>query len=247
MTWNMNDGGISAPWPNAPSSTRVSEAHELLLLFEDAKRSGAVVQVGQIDSWHDRRHETTWQDWTWPDRAWVSRWPAASWSGMATPATLPNSPAYTCSRLASLGSFSQTASAQRSPPALQLGGRIQRESVSKISDEAAVCIFLAGRHASRDGLSARLAGEYGISTKAVRDIWNLRTWRHVTKPHWAPRDMQRFQSKPRPLTPKPHKPAGGEARIEIAEWAIDPAIIAAEFHEIFMEWETSAIRQQCRM
>jgi len=226
-------------WPNAPSSVRPSEVHELLIPFEDARRCGVLAQVPE-----------TWQDWTWPDRAWASGWLATSWSGTVTPATVPSSPASTCSRLASLGSSSQKSSAQRerSPVAVALQlGRLQRESVSKISDEAAVAIFLAGRHAPRDGLSARLADEYGISTKAVRDIWNLRTWRHVTKPHWAPRDVQRFQSKPRPPTPKSHTPAGGEACLEIAEWAIDPAIIAAEFHEIFMEWETSAIRQQCRM
>jgi len=32
--------------------------------------------------------------------------------------------------------------------------------------------------------------EYAITPKAVRDIWNMRTWRKVTRPHWDSADRQ---------------------------------------------------------
>jgi hypothetical protein len=62
-----------------------------------------------------------------------------------------------------------------------------------ITNEAAVAIFKArdGHRKKQDKLATRLSSEYGISTKAVRDIWNLRTWSHVTKPFWTPKDFSR--------------------------------------------------------
>ena len=62
-----------------------------------------------------------------------------------------------------------------------------------ITGEVAVIIFLAkqaGRD-SRDRLASRLASEHGITAKAVRDIWSLRTWRRATEPYWAPADHKR--------------------------------------------------------
>jgi len=35
----------------------------------------------------------------------------------------------------------------------------------------------------RDSTSAQLAAQYGITMKAVRDIWNQRTWPWVTMPY----------------------------------------------------------------
>ena len=62
-----------------------------------------------------------------------------------------------------------------------------------ITNEAAVAIFKARdeHRKKQDKLATRLSSEYGISTKAVRDIWNLRTWSHVTKPFWTPKDFSR--------------------------------------------------------
>jgi hypothetical protein len=49
----------------------------------------------------------------------------------------------------------------------------------------AVAIFCAksGRK-HRDALSAMLSETYGITMKAVRDIWNLRTWKWDTRKYW---------------------------------------------------------------
>ena len=44
------------------------------------------------------------------------------------------------------------------------------------------------QHKQRDGMAAEFAERYGISSKAVRDIWNLRTWTTVTKPYWTQED-----------------------------------------------------------
>ena len=52
--------------------------------------------------------------------------------------------------------------------------------------EAAIDIFRAkNTHTPRDGTSAALAAKYGITPKAVRDIWNLRTWAATTRPFWT--------------------------------------------------------------
>jgi len=216
----------------ADRSSRASEALELMVLFEDAKRSGSVVQVEPIDSWH------------WPTCVCGD----CNLSRPATPCGCPDTPTCSLSRTAS-SVFSRTVSSvlsdDGSPPALQRRRRSQRESVCKISDEAAATIFLAARccdkpHAPRDGLSSKLAKEYGITTKAVRDIWNRRTWRHATKPHWGPEDFETKNSpQEKPCKPKPRKVVKGTQQIENnCDWLIDPTFIAAEFHGMLMEWDT---------
>ena len=37
--------------------------------------------------------------------------------------------------------------------------------------------------------SIMAGAKYGISAKAVRDIWNRRTWRHATRIHWGEADI----------------------------------------------------------
>ena len=66
---------------------------------------------------------------------------------------------------------------------------------AKINSSAAVTIFLA-KSAERDGTSAKLAVEYGITQKAVRDIWNLRTWVAATQPVWTLGDHERWATMP---------------------------------------------------
>ena len=59
-------------------------------------------------------------------------------------------------------------------------------NATKLTAESAVEIFKAGGPgAKRSGLSKVFAERYGITMKAVRDIWNLRTWTHVTMPFWS--------------------------------------------------------------
>jgi hypothetical protein len=65
-----------------------------------------------------------------------------------------------------------------------------KDSVIKASQ--AIEIFLAkARRKSRDPASRMLAEEYGISMKAVRDIWNW--WE--TMPYWSQEDLHDFLSK----------------------------------------------------
>ena len=72
--------------------------------------------------------------------------------------------------------------------------------VCTISAEAAALIFKARHDANRhkqDKLATRLSATFGISPKAVRDIWCLRTWVHATFPYWLPTDWQHFSAKRR--------------------------------------------------
>ena len=67
---------------------------------------------------------------------------------------------------------------------------------SVINASQAIEIFLAkARRKSRDPASRMLAEEYGISMKAVRDIWNFRTWKWETMPYWSQEDLHDFLSK----------------------------------------------------
>jgi hypothetical protein len=43
--------------------------------------------------------------------------------------------------------------------------------------------------------SAQVSKLYGVSPKAVRDIWNMRTWRHATKQLWTDQDILRDAGK----------------------------------------------------
>ena len=60
----------------------------------------------------------------------------------------------------------------------------------------ATMIFRAkANRVKRDSLSAELAAEFGITSKAVRDIWNLRTWTWTTMPYWTQADHDDFLPK----------------------------------------------------
>jgi len=65
--------------------------------------------------------------------------------------------------------------------------------VCTICAEDALAIFVARKsQLKRDRLASRLAEEFSISPKAVRDIWNLRTWSSVTRPCWTSADSEKF-------------------------------------------------------
>ena len=70
--------------------------------------------------------------------------------------------------------------------AAQLLPTMARKRAS-LDEVTVVRIFLA-KHANpgaRDtSLCRRLAHQYGVTDKAVRDIWNMRTWKHVTESYW---------------------------------------------------------------
>jgi len=86
---------------------------------------------------------------------------------------------------------SDTVSARTTPSPATL----QVKGVCTLSSNEAVRIFLAAKHGrtKRDRLALRLAHDFGITPKAVRDIWNLRTWARTTKPYWSPSDFLKGQ------------------------------------------------------
>jgi hypothetical protein len=62
----------------------------------------------------------------------------------------------------------------------------------------AITIFVAKKQAGKQRdqhLAKRLAQDHGITSKAIRDIWNLRTWSQITRPHWTDLDTARFARK----------------------------------------------------
>ena len=65
---------------------------------------------------------------------------------------------------------------------------------AKIDADVAVKIYCEklGTMTSRDGTTAALAAEHGITQKAVRDVWNLRTWAAATRPYWNAADREKW-------------------------------------------------------
>eukprot|EP00277_Geminigera_cryophila_P018303 CAMPEP_0179437354 /NCGR_PEP_ID=MMETSP0799-20121207/21260_1 /TAXON_ID=46947 /ORGANISM="Geminigera cryophila, Strain CCMP2564" /LENGTH=359 /DNA_ID=CAMNT_0021218233 /DNA_START=45 /DNA_END=1124 /DNA_ORIENTATION=+ len=91
------------------------------------------------------------------------------------------------------GSAVQVAFEVPKDPNVSTGSRAEQHGVCTICAGDAVAIFVAKRSKSkRDHLATRLAEEFGVTAKAVRDIWNLRTWRTVTAQYWSPADAEKF-------------------------------------------------------
>jgi hypothetical protein len=64
-----------------------------------------------------------------------------------------------------------------------------------LNEVSAIMIFLS-KHmrekcpAKGCCLATRLAREYGVTCKAVRDIWRMRTWRRATEPFWSAQERK---------------------------------------------------------
>jgi hypothetical protein len=66
-------------------------------------------------------------------------------------------------------------------------------AVHKLNEHAAVDIFKQRKtHTTGDGTSFELAAKYNITMKAVRDVWNTRTWAWTTMPYWTDNDREKF-------------------------------------------------------
>jgi len=72
-------------------------------------------------------------------------------------------------------------------------GRLNRTRTN-LDDEAVVEIFLARLSAGPE-ISNVLALRHNLTCKAVRDIWNMRTWQKVTCKHWTQQDQQKILGK----------------------------------------------------
>ncbi len=65
-----------------------------------------------------------------------------------------------------------------------------------LTADDAINIYLAKvSRLARDGTTLALSKQYSITMKAVRDIWNLRTWPWTTMPHWTHSDHEKFLRK----------------------------------------------------
>jgi hypothetical protein len=73
---------------------------------------------------------------------------------------------------------------------------VQNSLVATLDRQAAIAIYLAkASRTPRDKTSSALAAQYNITMKAVRDVWNLRTWTWKTMPYWTRSDQERFMRK----------------------------------------------------
>jgi hypothetical protein len=73
-----------------------------------------------------------------------------------------------------------------------------------IDADIAVAIFRAKLCARRrDGTAAGLAEAHGITQKAVREIWNLKTWAEVTSPYWTTKDRELWARSRKPRSGDP--------------------------------------------
>ena len=83
------------------------------------------------------------------------------------------------------------------PPAASAdAAEVQNLLVATLDKEAAIAIYLAkASRTPRDSTSSALAAKYKITMKAVRDVWNLRTWTWATMPYWTRSDQEIFMRK----------------------------------------------------
>jgi hypothetical protein len=91
-----------------------------------------------------------------------------------------------------------------------------RQSATKLNKEAALEIFQAKccNGGKRSRLSAILGRRYGITAKAVRDIWNGRTWANVTKPLWTAEDLEAYEG--RKMESRPSRPKSDHSALPAA-------------------------------
>jgi len=217
-------------------------------------------ETGNIDTNH-RAHDVSLTDNHMAGIAWDE----IDWDILATP---PGSHAPSRPRDGS-EAFGDAADAQTSRPHTPSFAKQESHNknmgVCTISQAEAVSIFLAGsRHGSygnRGKLTDRLSKEFGITTKAVRDIWNLRTWARETRPHWTPLDEETFSKKKsraalcnsqcKPTRQTHHNISKCTSRNSLTsqpdfqvptcsnrfdgEWMIDPSFIALALEAVLME------------
>ena len=70
------------------------------------------------------------------------------------------------------------------------------EAPGALDAQAAIDIFMRKKtRVSRDATTAELAARYNITMKAVRDVWNMRTWVKTTMPYWDQSDLKTFLGK----------------------------------------------------
>ena len=76
------------------------------------------------------------------------------------------------------------------------GCSARRVQSSSFTQHSAVEVYLCrptalGTRSLKTASLARSLGErYGVTSKAIRHVWNRRSWAWATRPHWTPRELQ---------------------------------------------------------
>eukprot|EP00960_Hanusia_phi_P031534 749343-Hanusia_phi.AAC.7 len=70
--------------------------------------------------------------------------------------------------------------------------------------------------------SEELARKYGITAKAIRDIWNKRTWRHATVKYWSDDEKMHYANNKLGRNKKTTKPAASCEVDQVAASASHP-------------------------
>lgn len=50
-------------------------------------------------------------------------------------------------------------------------------------------------HLRGDDVAVKLSQQYQITPKTIRDIWNFRSWKETTRPHWTDKDKREYMKK----------------------------------------------------
>ena len=66
--------------------------------------------------------------------------------------------------------------------------KVRRVRRARLSPEKAIRIFMLRRTKTKD-TAALLAAKYGITPKAIRDIWTRKSWVKDTRPYWTHLDV----------------------------------------------------------
>ena len=70
--------------------------------------------------------------------------------------------------------------------------RMERPQRLRLTHEEAVAIYLAKLGPKSCKTAARLAAEFSITAKAVRDVWTRKTWADQTRPLWSMRTSKDY-------------------------------------------------------
>lgn len=154
----------------------------LMALFHDARRCGAVIQTDAYGNDIVDPTKTSFTDMIVDNTSLVAN--AKDDTSHAHYTAL-------CNIAVSSGIHARSGSVLASQ---QVYREASHKGFCSISPQDAIDIFVAKlqKRGARDPLALRLAETHGITSKAVRDIWNLRTWYRTTKPYWSETDTAHF-------------------------------------------------------
>jgi len=150
-------------------------------LFDPVELLGTSIPFVDPFSYDDREFHTS--------GFWISEWPQVQ-----TIQTSPHHPALLFQPQRTTAIELDASPVLRRTPQLPLGGPgVFPESQARsgamtdrirLTSDQAIHIFFLGKTKTA-GTAAELASKYGISAKAIRDIWTKKSWSQDTHPYWT--------------------------------------------------------------